>query len=89
MTVLLRIVGGANGAPCPEAGCYVRRYSADGYGGRGCLLLTPQVEHAHHYPSFIDALEEWRRVSATHPVRKDGKPNRPLSAFTVTIEPAP
>ena len=34
------------------------------------------------------ALECWRLISTTRPLRPDGKPNRPLSALTVSLEPA-
>jgi hypothetical protein len=37
------------------------------------------------YKTRQEALKEWMRVSVSVPLRPDGKPNRPLSAFTVTI----
>jgi hypothetical protein len=36
---------------------------------------------------MAEATGELRRASTTHPTRADGKPNRPLSAFTVLMEP--
>jgi hypothetical protein len=49
-------------------------------------VLTRHRGQAKRYPSTAAAMSELRRVSATHPTRVDGKPNRPLSAFNVSIE---
>lgn len=35
--------------------------------------------------SARDAFELWRKVDERNPVRSDGRPNRPLTAFTVEI----
>lgn len=63
---------------------YVQRYIADGYDGQGFLQVTPDIERAKRYPDVRAVLEEWKRVSKTHPVRRDGKPNRPLSGHTIS-----
>lgn len=39
------------------------------------------------YKSRASAMAEWLRVSRTVPLRSDGKPNRPLSYFTITVLP--
>jgi hypothetical protein len=39
------------------------------------------------YRTGQDAMAEWMRVSVAVPLRPDGRPNRPLSAFTITIMP--
>jgi hypothetical protein len=33
------------------------------------------------------AMEVWTRQSRVRPLRPDGKPNRPLTAYTISIEP--
>jgi hypothetical protein len=30
-------------------------------------------------------MSDWKRESTTHPTRDDGRPNRPMTAFTVTV----
>jgi hypothetical protein len=65
-------------------GSYVQEYTADGFEGCGYLKVTADIREAKQYPGIKDVLEEWKRVSTTHPVRLDGKPNRPLSAFTIS-----
>src|SRR4051794_5925047 len=39
------------------------------------------------YKTGQEAMAEWMRVSVAVPLRPDGRPNRPLSAFTITIMP--
>lgn len=41
---------------------------------------------AKQFPSAVEAVEYWQAVDPTNPIRPDGKPNRPLTAFTVEIE---
>jgi hypothetical protein len=86
MTVIIQIVGLASGEPSDAAGLYVQEYTPDGYGGRGDAVLTPRESKAKRYASSVEAMEHWRQVSSTHPVRPgDGRPNRPLTAFTIEI----
>ena len=95
MSPVLRIVGSvAGGEPCPFAGQYVVEYDPerdglDPHGRRmtAHVITSPRRADALEYPSTIAALEAWRRVSARAPVRPDGKPNRPLTAYTVEVLP--
>lgn len=83
MTAVIQIVGLATGEPSSADGLYVQAYSPNGNGGRGDLVLTNDVTEAYVYETSADALEDWKRVSETHPTREDGKPNRPMTAFSV------
>lgn len=93
MTVVIKIIGLADrhGAS-PFDGQFVRDFdpSRDGVDPFGNLMLAhltavadPRL--AHHYLSVADAHAEWVRIDSREPVRTDGKPNRPLTAFTVQI----
>lgn len=82
---LLQILSRADGLPSGVDGQYVKSYTADGNEGRGDLVLTRHRGQAKRYPSKLAAMSEWKRVSSTHPTRDDGRPNRPLTAFTVTV----
>jgi hypothetical protein len=86
MSVVIRIMGVADGRPSTAEGLYVRDMDVDAHEGRGLLDATPFVEDALHFESHADALAYWQRVSDVAPVRPDGKPNRPLTAYTVTLE---
>jgi hypothetical protein len=54
--------------------------------GRGSMEFTADQDEALTFPSVAEALTYWRTVSKTVPRRDDGKPNRPLTAYTVTIQ---
>lgn len=89
----IRILGLATGGPCVFDGQYLVEYDPDQPGttpdGQPMLahiVCTPDPWKAKEFDSARDAMEEWRRVSKTTPVRPyDSKPNRPLTAFTVEV----
>ena len=66
---------------------YVVACDVDARDGRGVLVDTPDQARATVFPSAFDALEYWKRQSTRRPLRDDGKPNRPLTAFTVEVVP--
>jgi hypothetical protein len=45
--------------------------------------FTYELAKAKRFSTAVDVFEEWRRIRKPDPVRPDGKPNRPLSAFTI------
>lgn len=55
--------------------------------GRGHTVFTFDPSLALGFPSKIDALEYWRQQSKTVPLRPDGRPNRPITAFSAEILP--
>jgi hypothetical protein len=79
------IVQLANGAPCPEAGQYVKRFTPGGPGHPGYLVTTPDHAAAMRFESPLALHTFWRQA---HGMRPDGKPNRPLTAFTIEACPA-
>jgi hypothetical protein len=94
--LVIRIIGMANGQP-PTGfeGEYIKRYSPerdgrDRYGRRmQCHIeTTPDKSEARRYAGLQAAHAEWTRVSLREPTRPDGRPNRPLTAFTVEMEAA-
>lgn len=86
MSVVIRIVGLAGGERAPQGeSMYVQSYTPDGNEGRGEVELTTYRSAAKQYADAAEAHQEWARVSRTHPTRSDGKPNRPLSAFTIEV----
>jgi len=81
MTVRLRCIGLANGARGP-AGHYLAAYDVH----TGESLWTTDTNAALSCPTMRDALELWQSVLPSDPVRSDGKPNRPLTAFSISFE---
>jgi hypothetical protein len=75
--------GPDGGLPDPAyLGSYDPRYR----GGRGRASLTSDVSKALRYDSAEAVLRAWRAVNPERPTREDGRPNRPLTAYTITPE---
>jgi hypothetical protein len=89
MKTVIRIIANATGIPCPEAGLYVKDMDVDAFDGIGHLSATSRPLQARHFDDLRQALAYYRRTSKVRPVRPDGRPNRPLTAYTVEIGPAP
>lgn len=71
------------------AGQYLAHFDPDEFDGFGCARWTSLKEEAKPFPDFMAALEEWKRQGTVRPWRDDGKPNRPLSAYTITFHSEP
>jgi hypothetical protein len=70
----------------PVSGPYLEWFDVDANGGRGADRWTHDLGKAMRFPSFEAAMECWRAQSTHTPLRDDGKPNRPLTAYNVSIE---
>ena len=81
MSVGLRFVDG------PHSGEYLLSYDPDYEDGSGKVVVTSHPEQAQRFDNMIEAMNEWARPSTVHPIRlTDGKPNRPMTAWSVTAE---
>lgn len=82
----LRLLGLYNGVVTPDDGKYVVDYDPEPrLSSRGewvYLITTDDPSKARQFSSAADAMEYWRR---SYGLRPDGKPNRPLTAYTVEI----
>ena len=82
---IMQIVGLSTGQPTPFDGKYIVAYDASGPDSPDlvCLLeVTDDPAKALRAPAG-ELLELWRSVDQRQPIRQDGQPNRPLTAFTV------
>lgn len=68
---------------------YLASYDADSDGGRGRCTVTLNPAEAMSFENMTQAMEVWRTQSKVRPLREDGKPNRPLTAFTVELVQVP
>ena len=62
---------------------YVKSYDPNANDGQGDATFTADINEAL---KFKDIMEAWRfamQVPAKKPWRADGKPNRPITAFTL------
>lgn len=73
------VTGGVDGT----AGAFLQSYDPDANDGRGAITLTGKLERAKVFDGIAAVFAEWARVSTKRPLRPDGKPNRPLSAFSI------
>lgn len=93
--LLMKIVGFVDGRPTPFDGQYVVEYNPSREGidpfGRPWgfhLVCTADPQQARVFADLAEFKELWAAVDQRNPVRLDGKPNRPLTAFTVATERA-
>lgn len=85
---VIRVEGFANGAPCPIAGQWLESFDFDAHGGVGFGVFTANKRKAMVFTDTGEALVFWRTPSRRFPHRADGKPNRPFTCTTVSIEEA-
>ena len=71
---------------CSHVGQFLVTSDFEADEGRGHTTWTPDLTKAMRFRSKIAATKYWRTQSKTVPLRPDGKPNRPLTAFHVVIE---
>lgn len=76
-------------SPLPEPGAYLKSYDPEAHEGSGWATWTTDPSEALIFPDIRAATETWRAQSITSPLRPDGKPNRPLTAFSVRMEHVP
>jgi len=67
-------------------GEYICDCDVDALGGFGLITFTHDRNNAKRFKDQAAAFEFWRRQSRVKPLRPDGKPNRPLTAYNVTFE---
>lgn len=66
---------------------WLKSFDPDAEEGRGLLETTDDRDEAMVFSSMEEAELTWFAQSTVAPTRTDGKPNRPLSAWTIEIRP--
>jgi hypothetical protein len=96
MAHVVKIIGLATGGGTPFDGQYLVDYDPDqpGYAPNGEVMLvhlatSPDITKAKRFETLRDIQAERGRFPKDEPLRPDGRPNRPLTAFTISIENAP
>jgi len=79
----------ANGEPCPHEGQWVRSFDHDACEGQGYGVFTDDASCALPFADVGEAWNFWAKQSSVRPTRPDGRPNKPMTALTVSIEPLP
>jgi hypothetical protein len=70
----------------PPAGAMLCSYDPDAFGGFGEAVFTTDRSKAMRFSSALTAMEYYYQQSKVVPLRPDGQPNRPLTAYTISIE---
>lgn len=86
--IKIELADSAFGIPSAIDGMYVEAFDHEAFNGRGDLVATPDKAKAMRFANIGEAMDFWKCQSAVKPFRPDGNPNRPLTAFTVSIENA-
>lgn len=70
-------------------GCgYLKAFDHEAHDGRGEAIFTARIDEALRFNSG-NAFVCWTLIPKCRPLRPDGRPNKPLTAFTINIEPYP
>jgi hypothetical protein len=69
-----------------ELGPYLEWSDPDANNGMGDERWTDDMTKAQRFASYVGAMECWRAQSNVRPIRPDGRPNRPLTAYSVVAE---
>lgn len=67
-------------------GEYVKKYQPEAFDGHGDVVFTDKKEEALTFESFTAAHIFVGQVPKNRPYRDDGRPNRPISAFTLEMK---
>lgn len=92
MPIVIRVLGLALPGQSKRTaldGAYIRAYDPDAHNGYGHIIGTLNVNEALTFATAGEAFALYRSISRTKPFRPDGKPNRPLTSYTVEIINAP
>ncbi len=92
--IVVRLLGRYDMQPTPADGEFVVEYDPRlewdlQAGDRTFKLATSfRIEEARGFDSAAEAFRYLQQVCPNEPVRRDGRPNRPLSAFHMEISEA-
>lgn len=67
---------------------WLKSYDPDDEEGRGRFDVTDDRSKALLFADLPAAHALWTQPSTVRPLRADGQPNRPLTAYTIEIRPA-
>lgn len=87
MSYVMVCEGYASGMDCPFTGQYLEFYDANTVDGE-LGGWTNDLAKAKRYETAKDLLEDWRSIRTIeyNGFRPDGRRNRPLTAFSVSIK---
>lgn len=73
--------------PLTQPPLWLCGFNLEAMGGRGSATLSYDARRAKRFATIAEAQAAYRGRSVSVPTRPDGQPNRPLTAYSVSIEP--
>lgn len=86
--VIVKVVCASDGSSTPHDGRWVVAWNPHTAFGLLELTSTANRAAAQRFGGPHEVLREWKTISMRHPLRPDGKANRPLSGLTISLEAA-
>jgi hypothetical protein len=83
----MKIVG--KGHELFQVPVYLEDFDLEFRGGLGKATLTADPSKALPFETLESLFETWSTISRTKPRREDGRPNRPLTAYSFEPEQVP
>lgn len=65
---------------------WLKTFDVEAFDGRGDAEFTDDPTQALRFKDLAAAIAAWKTQSRRRPRREDGKPNRPLTAFSITFD---
>lgn len=65
---------------------FLKSYDPDAREGKGLIVFTDELAEARRFDTWKAVAECWAQTSSVQPTRPDGKPNCPLSAYSIQPE---
>jgi hypothetical protein len=84
---IMRLLGNEHLGEALQQKTWLQSYEPSTRDGRGLITGTRIRENALR-GTMAELTELWGAQSATRPTRDDGRPNKPLTAFSVMFEEA-
>lgn len=78
-------MGGVIGFDPADVGGLLKRFDPEARHGYGEAEWTHDVAEAMTFPDAAAVLAFWKTIPKSRPLRADGRPNRPLTAYTVSV----
>jgi hypothetical protein len=86
VSVLIKVDSAMNPHQLAVVGMWLKWFDVEAHDGQGDAHFTDRRESALKFETVAEAFEAWRTQSRVRPLRADGHPNRPLTAFAITFE---
>ena len=85
--VIIKVLALASAGPSINDDTYLKEFDFEARNGLGTIITTDSIQEAKSFSGIAEAAEFWKTISTTRPIRPDGKPNRPFTAYTILMVP--